>query len=1114
MKRSASKMMMIRMAVFLGVTGFGAAWAEAATLTVPGSAATIQGAINLASPGDTILVSPGVYNEFVNINKANLIVQSTGGAAVTTIQRNVNNDTPIVDITASGVTLGGVNMGFTINQLDPGPAAASHAGNCAVRVRGDVIGTSTVNIINNILTGNQTDEGLLVNPNITGGTLIVDGNLFSKNGGGFSFRDAMHFHFSNPGGGLNHNVAANNATIQITGNQGTEINRGAIYFHASIFKSRITVRNNSFSGTAASDYGFYCDNDIEDFSTCTIEDCTFGNFDYGVYVSDKTNHGSILTIMNCTVSGFRTYGLYPAYAYEGGEIYISGCLLNGGTGASEGIDLSTEYGGTTTITGCNIAGVDNYGIYDSYPEYGSSLTVTNNVIAMVGGGSGYGIYCDTEYGSHTLIMNNQISGFTYAGVYEDYPYAGSSCTIQNNMFTAHPNGADYGIYMDNAEYGSTGVITDNSVSGVGNAGTDYLIYNGYSEYGSSLTIANNTLNAHVTNGAEYGIYQEYTYYQSETLIHGNTVNGFTQYGLYSEDQYYDSRWTCSSNNFTAHSSGADYGMYVDEIYEGAWATIINNNILGFGNAGTDYGFYNDEVYDGATFIFSNNSFSAATGGAEYGYYSSSGFQDGTTNTITDNSFAGFTTYGMYLDYLAYDGSWTTLTGNTLTAHVDGADEGIDIANDVDYGSYGLIGNNTISGAEEYGIYCSDSADDGSEFHVQNNQITMKAIASSDQYGIYFGGQCDNGSLLNVSGNWITGVGSAGRSNYGIWNEGATNGSHIVVNDNMCTETGTGTGYGIWCHYAADTGSSMEVNRNTTSTYSNTGLYLNDDTDDGSTLNVRHNLFYGSGYGIYYNAAYEVASGSTATFQGNTLSNFTVDGFYMGGDIWGARFHVLENKFQGAGAANGLFFNKQFDSAAEVTVFNNCFTGCTTGVRVHSILDTSFCNINQNDFAGTTTGIVNSLGDAAHRINGMFNFFGGATLSTGEVHTSNLLGLPGDADSHGVEDCMDVCPGTAIGAPVNADGCSFAQLNPGGIDSDNDGIGDDVDGCPNDPNKGDPGACGCGVPDSDFNANGIPDCLEIGGGQVIPCGLCGPGAGAMLPVAVVGLVLMKRRRRMI
>ncbi len=49
--------------------------------------------------------------------------------------------------------------------------------------------------------------------------------------------------------------------------------------------------------------------------------------------------------------------------------------------------------------------------------------------------------------------------------------------------------------------------------------------------------------------------------------------------------------------------------------------------------------------------------------------------------------------------------------------------------------------------------------------------------------------------------------------------------------------------------------------------------------------------------------------------------------------------------------------------------------------------------------------------------------------------------------------------------------------PQPIDSDKDGTPDTDDQCPQDPNKTQPGACGCGVPDTDSDGDGVPDCND-------------------------------------
>jgi hypothetical protein len=85
--------------------------AQAADIHVPGDQPTIQQAIEAANPGDRVLVAPGTYAEHLDYLGKDIVVESTAGAAVTTIDGTYSG---IVVTFVHGESPAAVLRGFTI----------------------------------------------------------------------------------------------------------------------------------------------------------------------------------------------------------------------------------------------------------------------------------------------------------------------------------------------------------------------------------------------------------------------------------------------------------------------------------------------------------------------------------------------------------------------------------------------------------------------------------------------------------------------------------------------------------------------------------------------------------------------------------------------------------------------------------------------------------------------------------------------------------------------------------------------------------------------------------------------------------------------------------------
>ncbi len=98
-----------------------------------------------------------------------------------------------------------------------------------------------------------------------------------------------------------------------------------------------------------------------------------------------------------------------------------------------------------------------------------------------------------------------------------------------------------------------------------------------------------------------------------------------------------------------------------------------------------------------------------------------------------------------------------------------------------------------------------------------------------------------------------------------------------------------------------------------------------------------------------------------------------------------------------------------------------------------------------------------------------------TCSDSGVVPTDLAPLPPStlADVGYSEGPIDFCPTDPDKTEPGICGCGVSD-----IDSDGDGIADCNDLCPGDSDKSAPGICGCGISDGDSDGDGVPNCLDL------------------------------------
>ncbi len=420
---------------------------------------SIQAAVDNAFPGDIILISPGIYEENIDIYVTNLTLVSESGNPADTIVQAVNRLDDVFYIIADGVAIRGLNIAGPVNFP-----------NACIRLNG----VKYCNIENNQLSDSY--KGTILNTSGGNNSLTVNNSISDT---GFGVRLD-----SSSGNVLSNNTVSGNGTSILLRNSSENI-----------------LVNNSASG---SDYGIWVDSS----SNNTLDGNNLSNNKVGIYL--KISSGN--TLNNSKVSNNTNSGI---------NLWDSvGNAVNDSTASKNSISI-VLHNSSKNLLNNNTVSDNDYGVwlYSSsndnkltdnrasdnrvgiYMKASSGNALTGN-IALNSTGPGIRLWDSVgntlnsnialnndisiflQNSSKNSLLNNTASGNSY-GMWLGF-------SSNNNLSDNRASNSKFGIYLKNS--------SNNRLSGNwANSNSRYGIYLGSSR--------NNVLNNNrVVSNSEYGLY--------------------------------------------------------------------------------------------------------------------------------------------------------------------------------------------------------------------------------------------------------------------------------------------------------------------------------------------------------------------------------------------------------------------------------------------------------------------------------------------------------------------------------------------------------------------------------------------------------------------------------
>ena len=350
--------------------GSGPALGAGETHTVsPGE--SIEDTIQSASPGDTIRIENGTYDERVNVTTSNITIRGVGGSPVIDgTQSNVS----VVNVTASNVTFRSITVtgGEGIGVVDEDDYSVSETGNGII-----VTNAPGVEMYNVTITGNEgwgiyysnSPRGRVVNSTLTDnvwdGVIFVysNGSVARNNlasGNGLDDCDYYRCRHGIRFSGTSHGRIANNTAV---GNA-----YGGVLFTGN--SSNNTVRNNVMRNNGDRGLGTFA----KFRQNRVVNNTIVNNAQYGIltYTPGGNNtfaHNVVRNNGGTGISAYQTYGNTIRNNTVVGHNYV-------------GIGVSADNG--SVIANNTVSRTDTFGISVSNTDEGRvrDNTITDNGVGV------------------------------------------------------------------------------------------------------------------------------------------------------------------------------------------------------------------------------------------------------------------------------------------------------------------------------------------------------------------------------------------------------------------------------------------------------------------------------------------------------------------------------------------------------------------------------------------------------------------------------------------------------------------------------------------------------------------------------------------------------------